>query len=341
MQLPEVLKIAIESSLDSFSLHSLAQARKALSQKYRQSGAGHYMETQEERLSYLISRMPATYAAIDRALSSIKKIHGEEIKSFLDLGAGPGTGMWAMMNHFPSLDAISLLERDPMLMEKGKAFAALADTSLVQKSCWIEGDLLSPPPLAPHDAVLLSYVMGEISPEKRALVIDHAFFLSRKWLLIIEPGTPEGFLRIEEARKQLIAKGGCLIAPCPHTRPCPFTALASSEKGWCHFSARVERSSFHRKLKEGTLGYEDEKFSYIAISKTPLSLPSLRIISPIQRHGGHLRVEGCTKEGIKRGVISKKKGEIYKQLKKAEWGDAFSEPIALNGQEELLPPPPR
>ncbi len=93
---------------------------------------------------------------------------------------------------------------------------------------------------------------------------------------------------------------------------------------WCHFAARVERSSLHRRLKGGSLGYEDEKFSYVAATKEPFSLPDSRILTHPERHSGHIILKLCTSEGVQHPTISKKMGPLYKQARKAEWGDAFS-----------------
>src|SRR5262249_25331226 len=139
-------------------------------------------------------------------------------------------------------------------------------------------------------------------------------------LLVIEPGTPVGFERIRMIRRQLIEWGACMVAPCPHTLRCPM------EGGdWCHFAARVERTSLHRKLKGGTLGYEDEKYSYVAVSKEPCPLPTARILSEPSRHSGHVTLKLCTRdEWIQHPILSRKQGDRYKQAKKASWGDSFS-----------------
>lgn len=92
---------------------------------------------------------------------------------------------------------------------------------------------------------------------------------------------------------------------------------------WCHFSARVERSSLHRRLKGGTLGHEDEKFSYVAATKHAFPFPASRVLREPVRHSGHVILKLCTEEGVKQPTISKKMGELYKQARKVEWGDVF------------------
>ena len=82
-------------------------------------------------------------------------------------------------------------------------------------------------------------------------------------LVIIEPGTPSNFDLIARIRRDLIASGAHLVAPCPHEDECPM-AIAND---WCHFSVRLERTSEHRQMKGGALGYEDEKFSVPRVLK--------------------------------------------------------------------------
>src|SRR6202000_2264000 len=82
-------------------------------------------------------------------------------------------------------------------------------------------------------------------------------------LVIVEPGTPQGYRRILQARDLLLAREARILAPCPHQLPCPLAAPY-----WCHFAQRVPRSRDHRIVKSSTLAYEDEKFSYlIAVRK--------------------------------------------------------------------------
>ncbi len=56
------------------------------------------------------------------------------------------------------------------------------------------------------------------------------------------------------------------IAPCPYDAPCPLAHAFKEGKDWCHFSVRIPRGKYHRRAKDGTLPYEDEKSSYLVVS---------------------------------------------------------------------------
>lgn len=319
MQLPSSLQAAIESATESLGLQQLIAGREELTRRYRQPVPGsQLMITDAQRQSYVISRMPATYAALQAALQAIRERADLPIKSLLDLGAGPGTGMWAACDHFPEMETITLIEKDQALLTLGKQLAQFSECKAMQSAHWQAADLEKMGDLLPHDCVLLSYSIGELNPQRIEPLLNLCWEATRQLLLIVEPGTPVGFERIRLIRRQLIELGAHLIAPCPHHLACPM------EGGdWCHFAARVERTALHRRLKGGSLGYEDEKFSYVAATKTPFPLPASRILSQPIRHSGHIELKLCTPSGVQWPTISKKMGERYKQARKGEWGDSF------------------
>jgi ribosomal protein RSM22 (predicted rRNA methylase) len=200
----------------------------------------------------------------------------------------------------------------------GKKLAQFSEQPAIQSAQWQEADLEKINDLPPHDLILLSYSIGELTPSRIEPLIDLCWQATKQLLLIVEPGTPVGFERIRLIRRQLIDRGAHLIAPCPHHLACP---MAGGD--WCHFAARVERTSLHRRLKGGSLGYEDEKFSYVAATKTAIPFPDSRILSQPQRHSGHVILKLCTPQGVQYPTISKKMGDLYKQARKADWGDTF------------------
>ena len=233
------------------------------------------------------------------------------------LGAGPGTALWAACENFPTIEKATLIEKDPSLSAIGKRLAEHSEHSAACTASWLAGDLEQTKELPVHDFVVLSYSIGELKPEAMIPLIELSWKATGKLLLIVEPGTPAGFERIRLVRSRLIEWGAHLAAPCPHAVACPMKG-----SDWCHFAARVERTALHRKLKGGSLGYEDEKFSYVAVSKEPVPLPASRILSEPSRHTGHVELKLCTRsDGLQYQIVSRKQGDLYKQARKAEWGD--------------------
>ena len=100
---------------------------------------------------------------------------------------------------------------------------------------------------------------------------------------------------------------------------------------WCHFSQRVERTSQHRQLKGGTLGYEDEKFSYLIAAKpiagkTDVASAAARIVRHPGKHSGHVKLSLCTPQGqIENRTVARSNKAAYKSARKAEWGDTWAE----------------
>ena len=329
MHLPDSLRIELDRAFETCSKPQVKSARRALTQRYRKSGKNNsilvetsneqseinpsFMTTRWDRLSYMATRMPATYAVCYHVLNQLQ-MHGQEIISLLDLGAGPGTVLWAASQLFPSLSQITLLEQDRALIQEG---AKLFDDSLKQKHIsFLYYSVQSAIPFETHDLVTLSYVLGELPLKDLSTIVQAAWQASTTFLVIIEPGTPEGFRRIREARTQLIHEGAFIFAPCPHHFDCPMTKV-----DWCHFSQRLVRSSLHRQIKESSLPYEDEKYSYVIAAKNPSERPSSRIVRRPKQGSGHFLLDLCTQDGLKRKIISKKTPALYRAARHATWGD--------------------
>lgn len=315
--IPQYLQNAIEAELEQVRWQEVTEAREELTDRYRQQAKskGPLMTTEAHRLSYLATRLPATYTVCEAVF---QRLSHYSIRSLLDLGAGPGTAMWAASEIFPDLNEVTLVENDIPLIEIGKKMALKSPHQSLLNAKWKTANLEQIPVFLPHDLVTMSYSVGELSSASIELLVEQAWKMTQQLLVIIEPGTPVSFERIRFIRKQLIDLGGFMVAPCPHTLPCPM-----ADGDWCHFSARVERSFIHRRLKKATMGFEDEKYSYVVFSKNPATLPPSRIVRHPMKHSGHVNLTLCTPEGLKQETVSKKRGELYKLAKKAEWGDPF------------------
>lgn len=92
---------------------------------------------------------------------------------------------------------------------------------------------------------------------------------------------------------------------------------------WCHFYARFDRSALHRRLKDGTMGYEDEKFSYVALAKSPVKTASARVLRHPLRQAGFTQLQLCDSGGLQTLKITKRDKKIWKLARKTDWGDAW------------------
>lgn len=295
----------IEALTSKIKLSRLKELCRELSERYRK-GISPYLETEEHRTAYLVTRFPATFAAVQKALSEISHL---PIESLLDLGSGPGTGYGAAKTIFPDLKTATCVESDTSFIRLGKR---IFSNDPVQ---WIQKDLKNSFDLSQHDLVLMSYSLGEIPQMHWERILTEGWKAARQALVIVEPGTPLGFKRIRDMREKLLLLGAHMIAPCPHANACPM-----KEGDWCHFAARVQRTSLHRQVKEGELGFEDEKFSYIIVGKEPSPLPGGRILRYPLKQKGHVSLTLCTLEGIKNKVVTRKEKDLYKKSRKLSWG---------------------
>lgn len=319
MQLPEDLRRAVENQMTETPASVLARASAEISQAYK---GGRFvnapLKTPVHRLAYLQVRMPATYAACHHVFVRLREEMPDfEPKSLLDLGAGPGTASWAAIEAFPNIDAIELVERDSDWMRIGQTLTTSTSHPSLRRASWKNADLRMLEP-APYDLVVLSYAIGEL-PVDEATRIIAASMRSARVLAIIEPGTPKSFARIAELRKQLIAGDARIAAPCPHENECPLLARGD----WCHFAERLERTAGHRRIKGATLGYEDEKFSYLIATRLAFPNRAGRIVRHPQIRPGYVELEVCAPEGLEKTTVTRSQKDSYRAARKSKWGDRW------------------
>jgi ribosomal protein RSM22 (predicted rRNA methylase) len=323
MRLPEHLLAAIQIELEKADRPTLARATAQLTQRYKAANSsGPIMKSEAHRSAYLAVRLPATYAADCAVFCEMRRLAPEaEVASFLDLGAGPGTGLWAAAETLPALRQATLIESDDAWLKLGRRFAERSPHPVMGQAQWIRHDLRTEWLCPPHDLVVVSYSLGELAPSAADALLRRAWSCATKFLAIIEPGTIRGFAVINRARSTLIAAGAEILAPCPHREACPMATTGD----WCHFSQRLQRTSLHRQLKSGALGYEDEKFSYVVFSRQNHPPAPSRIVRHPQKRRGHVQLALCTLRGLETRIVSRSQGEDYQRARKAEWGEAWGE----------------
>ena len=319
MELPAVLKEGLEQAAQGVPLAELSRAVDTLSGRYRQEvmdGAWHVSGDLAAR-AYVSVRFPATFAALAAAMREIEVVRPDfQPVTHLDVGSGPGTAFWAASETWDSIGQATMLEGSPHMREWGQKLARLTRT----QSQWLDVDVRRGlPDIGPSDLVTLSYVLNELTPETRPRLIRELWERTGNTLLIVEPGTTAGWQRLLEVRQHLLTLGAHLLAPCPHAQTCPVTP-----PDWCHFSVRVARSSTHRRGKNAELAYEDEKFNYLAASRTPGQQITGRVLTHPSTRSGLINLKLCTHTGkLEQRTISKRDGALYKQARKLNWGDAL------------------
>jgi ribosomal protein RSM22 (predicted rRNA methylase) len=321
MELPDGLESAFRRVLDDVPADRLAQAVERLISHYRGTvgTAKPLLASPVDVAAYAAYRMPATYAAARFALARFAELAPDwRPRTHVDVGGGTGAATWAVADAWPDAPATTVLDWAGPALDLGQELAASAPA--LSGTRWRRQAIDTDLELPDTDLVTVSYVLGELTGEARAHVLSqlvaHAGVAA-----VIEPGTPAGYARVREARERMIADGMTVVAPCPHNGTCPIVL----GEDWCHFAVRLPRSSLHRRVKGGSLGYEDEKVGYVIASRNPLPTATGRVLRhPVQRKG-MVALRLCTRdEALTEAIVTKKRhGPLYKTARDTPWGAAW------------------
>lgn len=316
--LPAELRAALEAKLQGLSRNDAAKRAALISKTYRGDGNSGAITSEADALAYALARMPATYAAVTASLNALLELRPDFAPAnLLDVGAGPGTASWAAAEAFSSLHRFALLGNNAALRvlaldlagnsarlhdidyRAGEAHAALAEAERA-------------------DLVVASYMIGEIGETERTALADAMWAKTRGVLLIVEPGTPAAYGRIIALRAQLIASGAHVAAPCPHDGQCPLHA-----PDWCHFTQRLPRLRAHMQVKGAELPFEDEKFTYVVLTRTPLARRFARVLAQPLVSKVEVTAKLCTADGLEIAKVPHRDKTTYARARRWRWGDSM------------------
>jgi ribosomal protein RSM22 (predicted rRNA methylase) len=311
------LRAALAALLDGLPPNRAAQAVERLIANYRGTTPtdAPVLRDRSDVAAYAAYRMPATFEAVRAALYALRDAAPDWAPgTHTDVGGGTGAASWAVAEAWeegpPRTTVLDWAE--PALALGRELAAGIVDAE------WRRERIGSALSLADTDLVTVSYVLKELTEADRTALVTEAARAAQA-VVIVEPGTPDGYERIIAARTLLIDAGFTVAAPCPHSGACPIVPGTD----WCHFSARVSRSSLHRKVKGGSLPYEDEKYAYVAAVRFPATPTTGRVVRRPQIRKGQVLLELCAPEGLGRETVTKRHGPLYKQARDAEWGDSW------------------
>lgn len=321
------LRATLAGALDGLPPRRAAASVERLIAHYRGAGSPSgppALRDRADAVAYAAYRMPATFAAVSAALDAVARaLPGWAPRRLLDVAGGTGAACWAAADVWgEALTDITVLDRAADALRLGQELARGGPPALrdAQWRRWELGGATTELPTA--DLVTISYLLGETPETARRNLLAAAVDAGRA-VVVVEPGTPAGYARVRAARDQLTAAGLRVVAPCPHSADCPITPGAD----WCHFASRVSRSSLHRQVKGGTLGHEDEKFSYVAavhptlVAENGDRADADRIVRRPQYRKGQVLLELCTTDGtLRRATVTRRQGARYRAAREAGWG---------------------
>jgi ribosomal protein RSM22 (predicted rRNA methylase) len=315
--LPAELKAALEAKLHGLSRNETGERAARISQTYRGGGNSAAIKSEADALAYALARMPATYAAVTACLNALSEIQPDFApENLLDVGAGPGTATWAAAEAWPSLQRFTLLDANGALRElaldlgRGSTPLRVVDYHHHEAGTALAG-------AESADLVVASYLIGEMDEAARENLAALMWAKTRDTLVVIEPGTPAGHARIIALRVQLIGLGAHVAAPCPHDKACPLQA-----PDWCHFTQRLQRSQAHKQIKGAELPFEDEKFSYVALTRAPVTSRPARVLAQPVVSKVEVTAKLCTSDGLEIARVPRRAKEDYARARRWRWGDA-------------------
>jgi ribosomal protein RSM22 (predicted rRNA methylase) len=320
--LPAPLRIAADRLLEGVSRKGLAERAAKISGGYRAGGGSKGVIADEaDALAYVLSRLPATYAACAYVLAEVARMApGFAPKRLLDAGAGPGGAGWAATETWGVIATATLLDASRPLLDMAGKLAAEGPPAL-RGATQVRADLTGPTEAWPQaDLVIASYALAEIPAAKLAPTVDALWAACDGVLVLVEPGSPAGYERILAARAQLIARGATTLAPCPHDGACPLLA-----PDWCHFTQRLPRSRDHKLAKEAVVPFEDEKFAYVALARPGIAVTprTPRILAQPRTAKPGIDLKLCTEQGLEARFVGRRDKATYAAIRRLDWGDAL------------------
>jgi ribosomal protein RSM22 (predicted rRNA methylase) len=312
---PDLTK-ALGALLDGVSRKELAAAAQKLSAGYRRGATSQAIVTAAQAAAYAVARMPATHAACAAVFSHIAEvIPAFEPASLLDVGAGTGAASWAAMGQWPGIRSVTMLDHNPHLRTLARK---LADAGPLAAAKILSGDIGDDKPRSA--AVVASYVLAEFPEASAGNTARHLWAAATEMLILIEPGTPDGFARIRKARAALIETGAHVAAPCTHDKECPMQG-----DDWCHFSQRLARSRDHMLLKGANVPFEDERYCYVVVTRqevTSRARDSRVLAPPLETKPGRT-FKLCDETGLRAQFVASRDKDEYRRVRKHGWGDLF------------------
>ena len=328
IDLPPAIATAAEHILSRGDIRALQQNSRKLHERYMDEAKGEfrsYIHGPADALAYLGLRFPATYAQIYSALFQVhERAPDWKPMSVLDLGCGPGTGIWAATAIWPTIQTAVGLDQDKNLL----SLAEEIRHGVGNKVTWITSTIAHwIHTLEAYDLIIVANVLNELPKGIKDDLFDALKKNCRGIVLMLEPGTPRGFGIIQSAAEKVSP----LIAPYIQN------TFIKSDEYWIHFPQRFTRPEFQRRIRQSmrqsnlmASDWEETKFSYVAWGTVPVTKTFWgQAVGNVQKYRGYLTLPVLTAEGIKTARVMKRHKAAYAAAKRIRWGELIEQPMEL------------
>ncbi|XP_040160719.1 methyltransferase-like protein 17, mitochondrial [Anopheles arabiensis] len=293
-------------------------------------------------LTQLFGRSDAEYAVLRRIFTEIDQRDPElRPRSFLDFGAGVGTGTWAVADFWRDhLFEILSVDKSRHANDLAELVLRQGDpnrASMVRNVFYRQ--FLPASPDRKYDIVLSAFSLFD-QPSRRRLyeLVDQLYGTFDKYLILVEQGSNAGFQLLDGVRNHIRrhhdADEKHLFAPCPHSMGCP--RMIKDDGTPCNFEATYTRNF----PAPGGHQYGSILYSYLVYRRNPPDSAHgfPRLVRPTAVRSKHCVCHVCAADGQLRDVsfTTSKHGQIVHRCAKASrWGDLLPMRIQwLNGAED-------
>ena len=321
--LPETIEKELSSLLALYESREWIRRAETLHNKYvaeRKDMQQDFLKDYQDVLGYLGMRAPATYAQIYGALSLVlENIPHWQPKTLLDIGSGPGTGVWAAHTLWPTITNALCLDQNKHVISLGQLILEKARFPVT--TTWKQHDIrYNKGSNDRYDLVIIANVLNELSISDRENVLNYAYNTCKGILLIVEPGTPTGSGIVESIAQQF---DGSLFAPYITN------SFVLRNDYWLHFSQRFIRPEFQRRIRQHmrdsslmASDWEEAKYAFVAIGKIVGQQNAWgRCVGKVRKQKGFLEVPILTKDQILNVKVMQRHKKQYTFAKNLKWGE--------------------
>ncbi len=232
---------------------------------------------------------------------------------------GPCTATWAAAQAFDSLDQFTAIDANPVL--RTLALDLATDQARLTAIGYTQNEASAGlRDAASADLVIASYVIGEMNADRQTTLAELMWSGHPRHAA----GRRTRHARRLPAHHRPASAADRARRACHRTLPdheaCP---LATPD--WCHFVQRLPRSRAHKHLKGAELPFEDEKFSYVALARTPAPQHPARVLAQPLVTKVEMRVKLCRPDGLADIATFPRRDKVaYARVRRLGWGDSVN-----------------